>query len=181
MQGQLTSRRCEPAPPHRIVLLVARALVGARIRQSASATQVALLAHQRVGKSSLINTIFDFLFITVPVSGVLLLGFPLLSLCSHHISTPSSPTPAPPIRTNHRNRHRAFRTGLELICQLDFTRRCWEVDHDLPLLFIQNHQIPSRERGINGSSFYLTLRRCLQYSGVQTLSWLPRLPAWIRS
>ena len=55
MQGQLSSPRSEPAPTKEDVLLVVKALVGARIRQSASdRNPIACIGSSESRKSTLL-------------------------------------------------------------------------------------------------------------------------------
>ena len=61
MHGQLLSPEPEPVLPKEDVLLVAKTLVGARVRQSASdRTSIAFIGSLGCGKSSLINAIVGF-------------------------------------------------------------------------------------------------------------------------
>ena len=124
----------EPATPEGDVLDVAKALVGARVRQSAShCNSIVFIGLSGCSKSSLISNIVGFPFSTVAVSIVFLLDMPLLSLCSHHVSTQ---------RVRHQSglsepiieiAIEAFHINLELLPQLGFTRQCsqWEVDENL--------------------------------------------------
>jgi len=65
MQEQLLSPEPEPVPPKEDVLLVAKALVEARIRRSTSnRTSIAFIGSSACGKSSLINAIVGFPLIT---------------------------------------------------------------------------------------------------------------------
>ena len=66
MHGQLLSPELESVLPKEDVLLVAKTLVGARVRQSASdRTSIAFIGSLRCGKSSLINAIVGLPFITL--------------------------------------------------------------------------------------------------------------------
>ena len=97
MHGQLSSTGSEPAPLKGDVLLVATALVGARVRPSASRrNSIVFIGSSGRSKSTLMSTIVGFPLTTVAVSTGFSSDMPLLSLCSHHVSTyPTSTTPAP--------------------------------------------------------------------------------------
>ena len=65
MHGQLLLPEPEPVPPRGDVLIVAKALVGARIRQFAfDHTSIAVTRASGCGKPSLINAVVGFPFIT---------------------------------------------------------------------------------------------------------------------
>jgi ABC-type multidrug transport system fused ATPase/permease subunit len=64
-QGQPLSPEPDPVLPNEDVLLVAKAVVGARVRQSASdRTSIAFIGPSGCGKSSLINGVVGFPLIT---------------------------------------------------------------------------------------------------------------------
>ena len=135
MGGHLLSPGPEPAPPKEDALLVAKALVGARIRKSASdRSSIAFIGSAGCGKSSLINAIVGFPLIT-PGSGYC---FFIRYTTSESFAVPTSV----PCRVRHQPglsqptleiAVEPFRIGLELIRQLDFTRQCsqWEVAYNI--------------------------------------------------
>ena len=66
VQDQLSSPDSKPTPPKEDVLLLGKALVGARVRQSAShRTSIAFIGSAGCGKSSMINAIVGFPLIRV--------------------------------------------------------------------------------------------------------------------
>ena len=114
MHGKLLSPEPEPVLPKEEVPLVAKTLVGARVRQSASdRTSIAFIWSLRCGKSSLLNCIVGFPLTTLGSEYCFLSGIPLLSLLQSHVSPLASTTPVPPIRTNLRDCRRAvlYRPG----------------------------------------------------------------------
>ena len=88
MQGQLSPPSSESAPSKEDVLLVDKTLVGVRIRQSASdRNSIGFISSSACGESSLTHAIIGLPITTVAVSSVFSSNIPLLSLCSHHVST----------------------------------------------------------------------------------------------
>ena len=132
MHRQPSSTGPEPATPEGNVLDIAKALVGARVRQPAShCNSIVFIGFSGCSISSLISHTVGFTFSTVAVCIVFLSDMPLLS---HHVSTqrvrhqPSLSEPTIEIAID------AFHISLELLPQLGFTRQCsqWEVDENLP-------------------------------------------------
>ena len=135
MQGQLLSPDPNPVPSKEDVLLVAKTLVGARVRQSASNhTSIAFIGASGCGKSSLINAIVGFALIADGSEYCIFIRY----ATSESFAVPT----VVPCRVRHQPdlsepileiAIEPFRIGLELLRQLDFTRQCsqWEVDYNL--------------------------------------------------
>jgi len=96
MQGQLSSLGSEPAPPKGDVLLVAKDLIGARVRQSASDRKsIAFIGSSGCGKSSLINAIVGFPLIIAGSEYCLFIGYttsePLQFPRRYHVEYDTNP------------------------------------------------------------------------------------------